>query len=332
MNEESTARQIGNAQGEEFKVKVSGGLPPEVLKELNKVDNLHGALSVLTTLAMIGGTVAVVMTWWSVWTIVPALIIMASRHHSFAILSHDAVHYRLFGNRLLNEIVGRCCGYVIGVSMCTYRVVHRLHHNHLYEKIDPDIPLMGGYPRGKAYLLKKLFKDLTFRTAHMNYGYFFGAPSINDETGKAVIPLEDTSPRLRQQALLDRWIMIVVQIAMLSISILTGYWMEYLILWVLPGLTLFQVILRLRAVLEHGAPEDQTNVRKAARTNICPLWLSWILFPHSVNYHLEHHLYPAIPHYKLAAAHQALKDHDLLQGAEIRPVFDTFGRVFANPA
>ena len=27
------------------------------------------------------------------------------------------------------------------VSMCTYRVIHRLHHNHLYGPQDPDIAL-----------------------------------------------------------------------------------------------------------------------------------------------------------------------------------------------
>lgn len=324
--------KLGRARGEEFSIKVSGGLPAETLKELNKVDNMHGALSVLTTLAIIVLVVAVTLNAWSVWTVLLAMVIMASRHHSFAILAHDAVHYRLFNSRFLNEAVGRFCGYMIGVSMCTYRVVHRLHHNHLYEKIDPDIPLMGGYPRGRNYLLKKLFKDLTFRTAHMNYGYFFGAPAVNDDTGKAVSPLADTSPRLRAQALNDRWIMIAVQVAMFGLSILTGYWIEYLLLWVVPGISLFQVILRLRAVLEHGAPSDATDVRKAARTNICPKWLAWLLFPHQVNYHLEHHLYPAIPHYKLAAAHQAMKDNDLLQGAEVRPVFDTFRRVFADPA
>jgi len=32
----------------------------------------------------------------------------------------------------------------LGVSLITYRVIHRLHHNHLYEAMDPDLPLMAG--------------------------------------------------------------------------------------------------------------------------------------------------------------------------------------------
>jgi hypothetical protein len=34
--------------------------------------------------------------------------------------------------------------------MLTYRIIHRIHHNHLYEPIDPDLALMAGYPRGVA--------------------------------------------------------------------------------------------------------------------------------------------------------------------------------------
>lgn len=323
---------VGEAVGEEFRAMRGGGLTGETLRALNTQNDALAAISVLSTFAIVAVTAWVTIAYWSVWTVVPAIVIMASRHHAMAILAHEATHYRLFARRGLNEAVGRLCGYMIGVSMCTYRVVHRLHHNHLYEKIDPDIPLMAGYPRGRAYLLKKLAKDLVGLTAHKNYGYFFGAPAVNRDTGKAARPLDDTSPRLRDQALADRWVMVGWQAAMLAAAIASGWWLEYLLLWVLPGVTIFQVILRLRAVLEHGAPAGFDSPKTAARTNLCPWWLAWLLFPHRVNYHIEHHLYPAIPHYNLPRAHAALKEAGALDGAEVRPVFGALARVFAEPA
>jgi fatty acid desaturase len=54
-----------------------------------------------------------------------------------------------------------------------------------------------------------------------------------------------------------------------------------------------------------------------------------LLFPHHVNYHVEHHLYPAVPHYHLPALHLALQRRGALGGAEVRDLRDTFGRVFA---
>jgi fatty acid desaturase len=321
---------LGASAGEEFHIQRGGGLAPALLQELNRQQDWKSAFSLLVTVAMIAGGAVLAVLWWP-WAIVPAWFVMVSRQHSLAILAHDATHYRLFSRRWANELVGRLCGYPIGVSMCTYRVVHRLHHNHLYTKADPDIPLMAGYPRGRRYLAKKLLTDLAGATAHKNYAYFFGAPAVNTETNKAVNPLGDTSPRLRGDALFDRWVMVAVQIAMLAAAIATGWWLEYLVLWVLPLLTLFQVLLRLRAVLEHGAPAGYVSAKEAARTTLCPWWLSWILFPHAVNYHIEHHLYPAIPHYNLRRAHALLAKQGALADAEVRPVFDTLRRVFADP-
>ena len=64
--------------------------------------------------------------------------------------------------------------------MCTYRVIHRLHHNNLYGELDPDTALHGGYPRGRAYLIRKLLKDLAGFTAWKTYAYFLGgAPALN---------------------------------------------------------------------------------------------------------------------------------------------------------
>jgi len=54
-----------------------------------------------------------------------------------------------------------------------------------------------------------------------------------------------------------------------------------------------------------------------------------LLFPHHVNYHLEHHLYPAVPHYRLPRLHQLLVEKDALDGAEVRDLGETFGLIFA---
>ena len=98
-------------------------------------------------------------------------------------------------------------------------------------------------------------------------------------------------------------------------------------------LTVLQPILRLRAIAEHGAvptflavdgrplqPHDGDVVNLLGRA---------ILFPHHVNYHLEHHLYPAVPHYRLPALHRLLQSKSALEGAEVRDVGDTLRLVFA---
>jgi fatty acid desaturase len=221
--------------------------------------------------------------------------------------------------------------------MCTYRVIHRLHHNNLYTDDDPDTAIHGGYPRGVAYLWKKLAQDALGLNAWKTFAYFFGAPAINRETSRALRPLDDTSPALRAAARGDRWWVAGVQVAAPLVALAAGGWtglLQYLVLWVLPMLTVLQVILRLRAIAEHGAVTDLASPLTAARSNrthgSAANWLGRaFLFPHHVNYHLEHHLYPAVPHYRLPAVHRALAARGVLDGAEVRDVPATLRAIFA---
>jgi fatty acid desaturase len=215
--------------------------------------------------------------------------------------------------------------------MCTYRVIHRLHHNNLYAPLDPDTALHGGYPRGKWYLIRKLLKDLSGLTAWKTYAYFLGgAPALNTQTNVAVRPLDDTSAKLRSEARSDRNMVVVFHVALLLVFAWSGYLLEYLVLWILPLVTVVQAILRLRAIAEHGATTDFSSPLTAARTNVGPAWLEWLIFPHHVNYHIEHHLYASVPHYNLPALHREMRAHGVLEGAEVIPFRATLGKIFAE--
>jgi fatty acid desaturase len=215
--------------------------------------------------------------------------------------------------------------------MCTYRVIHRLHHNNLYGELDPDTALHGGYPRGRGYLIRKLLKDLTGFTAWKTYAYFLGgAPALNTRTNVALRPLDDTSAKLRDEARADRNTVIGFHIALLVVFAWSGYLIQYLVLWILPLVTVVQAILRLRAIAEHGATTDFSSPLTAARTNVCPAWLGWLIFPHHVNYHIEHHLYASVPHYNLPRLHAEMAERGVLDGAEVLPFGATLGKIFAE--
>ena len=169
------------AIGEEFRDDGRGdkGLPPGLIKELSRQNDAKAWISVISLVAVLAAAIAVAMTWWTPWVVVPALLIIASRQQACFVLAHDAAHYRLFKNRRLNGIVGRALAAPVGISMRTYRVVHRLHHNHLYGTQDPDIPLHGGYPRGAWYLIRTLLGDLTSRAAPKPFAYFLGSTPVH---------------------------------------------------------------------------------------------------------------------------------------------------------
>ena len=306
-------------------------LPPERIRELSEIDNWQATTAVARTFAIIIGAVTFAYLIWDPVLVAATIAIIATQQHALIVLCHESTHYRLFNPRWLNDLVGRTCGMVVGVSMCTYRIVHRLHHNHLYQDQDPDIPLHGGYPRGRIYLAKKLFRDFCGLSAWKTYAYFFGAPSTNTESsGKSPPPLDDTSKHLQHSARDDRRLVAGIHLTALFLAFASGYGLKYLLLWVLPLATVVPALLRLRALCEHGAVDDITSPLRAARTNFSPRWLQWILFPHNVNYHLEHHIYPAIPQYKLPDCHREMVKLDAFEKAEIRSVQETFGLLFAD--
>ena len=269
-----------------------------------------------------------------------SIAVVGVQQHGLFILAHEAAHYRLFRDRTVNDAVGRAIGMAGAISMCTYRVIHRLHHNNLYTDEDPDTAIHGGYPRGTAYLCRKLALDAIGWNAWKTFAYFFGAPALNEATQRAARPLDDTSPQLRRAARIDRWFVVGFQLlAPLACFALAGGrgLAEYAAFWLVPMVTVLQPILRLRAICEHGAVSDLASPLTAARSNrtgggVLNVLGRALLFPHHVNYHLEHHLYPAVPHYRLPTLHRLLADKGVLEGAEVRDLGATLGRVFAPRA
>lgn len=319
-------------KGEEFKDDFRKALPRELVQRLTKRSAWRSTAAIVQDFAVIALAVVVALALWpNPFVIVLAVILIGTRQHALFVIAHDAAHYLLYERRALNDACGRLCATVQGLSMCTYRVIHRLHHNNLYGELDPDTALHGGYPRGRGYLVKKLLKDLTGATAWKTYAYFLGgAPALNTATQVAIRPLDDTSAKLRVEARRDRNGVIAFHLILLAVFAASGHLVQYLVLWILPLVTVVQAILRLRAIAEHGATTDFSSPLTAARTNLGPAWLEWLLFPHSVNHHIEHHLYASVPHYNLKALHREMLKHGMLDNAEVVPFRATLGKIFAE--
>ena len=319
-------------KGEEFKDDFRKALPREVVQRLTRRSPWRATFAVLHDVLILAAAIAAGLYFWpNPLIILLSVVVIGTRQHALFVIAHDAAHYLLYDNRLLNDAVGRACAMLQGLSMCTYRVIHRMHHNNLYGELDPDTALHGGYPRGRAYLVKKLLKDLSGLTAWKTYAYFLGgAPALNTSTKVAVRPLDDTSAKLRKEALQDRNLVIAFHVLLLGVFAWSGYLLQYLVLWVLPLVTVVQAILRLRAIAEHGATTDFSSPLTAARTNVAPAWLEWLIFPHQVNYHIEHHLYASVPHYNLPALHREMAERGMLQNAELVPFRITLRKIFAE--
>ncbi|HVX15810.1 MAG TPA: fatty acid desaturase [Pirellulales bacterium] len=80
------------------------------------------------------------------------------------------------------------------------------------------------------------------------------------------------------------------------------------LLWVLPLLTSFPYYMLLRDLYQHANADDGklTNSRVIFTNPV----LRWAMFIYGQDIHLTHHLYPAVPHYKLRKLHRLLVENN----------------------
>ena len=97
---------------------------------------------------------------------------------------------------------------------------------------------------------------------------------------------------------------------------LLGEWWYGLAFWLLPYLTWFQFVLRVRNIAEHGATEVSENPLQNVRTTLANPIERLFVAPYWVNYHLEHHMVMHVPCWRLPSMHAELKRKGL--GGQMR--------------
>jgi fatty acid desaturase len=80
-------------------------------------------------------------------------------------------------------------------------------------------------------------------------------------------------------------------------------------------LTTYSLAMRIRSIAEHGMVPDPADDMRNTRTTTARWWERLLLAPNRVNFHLEHHLVMAMPHYSLPRLHRLLRERGALDGA-----------------
>ncbi|WP_417207878.1 fatty acid desaturase family protein [Antarctobacter sp.] len=279
-------------------------LTREEIRSLSTRSDLWGAALVLHCWGVIL-TAAGVFVWCpNVATFLLALMVIGSRQLGLAILMHEAAHNALFRTRWLNEFAGNwLCGAPILADLAAYRHYHLMHHRHTQTDKDPDLRLSKPFPTTRASLRRKLVRDITGQTGIKQRAaqIMFAFRLVGETEGVSSQDLAQAfgGPVL-SRALVANLVLFAVFWA------LGGGWL-WPALWLLPLLTWFQLVLRIRNIAEHGAVEAGDDPLRNTRTTLAGPLERMFLAPYWVNYHLEHHLVMHVPAHNLPRLHALLR-------------------------
>ena len=275
------------------------------IRALAERSNLMGAALVAHCWAVIMAGLALFAIWPNPVTFLLAVMLIGSRQLGLAILMHEAAHNALFKSRRLNDLVGEwLCGRPILAELGSYRHYHLQHHRFTQTDKDPDLALSAKFPTSRASLRRKFTRDLTGQTGTKQFlGQIMMSIRLAGDRDAIEAAEAEFASALKAPEL---WKSLPVFLGVIVAMGLVGDWWWGLAFWLLPYLTWFQFVLRVRNIAEHGAVEQSDNPLQNVRTTRAGWIARTFLAPYWVNYHLEHHMVMHVPCWRLPSMHRAL--------------------------
>jgi fatty acid desaturase len=252
------------------------------------------------------GSISACVYYPSAPVFILAFLIVSSRQLALTHLVHDASHYQLMPNRVLNDWFSDFfLAAPVLITTESYRVQHLLHHKHLgRSNLDTDTRAWYSIS-GWQFVKRSLFTLIGWEAVTT----FFSYVGVSDR-------LKTTRPTW--SLLLRRLILTGVSNGLLlAYCLVLGNVWIYFFIWILPLFTLTMYLLTLRVLVEHQKESyaingcdnfDLTIEVPLTRTVKAGFFGRFFLGSMNFFYHHEHHLAPSIRYGNLPRLHKMLID------------------------
>ena len=275
-------------------------LPAERVRALSVLNPIQAVGRIAIEWALVVAAVLLCQHFWSWPVYVLAVIWIGARQHALLVLMHEATHHRLLRSRRSGDALSDLlCAWPLLVATDAYRRVHFPHHRYLSTSRDPEWRANIERPE---YRLPKRWFD-------------FGLLFLRDISGLGALSAMRAIARLYAEELEPQgtswrwagWLGRCAFYAAVAAAVtVLGGWQIVLLYWIVPMLTWLKWTMYLRGLAEHYGLEGGGEPLASSRTTL-PSWFGrWLIAPHNVHYHLDHHLYPSVPCFRLPQLHREL--------------------------
>lgn len=278
------------------------GLAPEVRA---RIAQLH----ILQPLHLLVALVFVALWAAAGWAIVRipdlrvrigCMLVIGVVIHALGNLMHDATHGNLFRKPFWDRWFGVVLGAPGLISATAWKVTHRLHHRHVRTDRDPEEPT--NITR-RPILVRVIF----YLTIILGTALFAIRLHL-------LALLRGTSSQ-RRAVLLEGVIIYALVAASFALFSTSAVFQ----IWLIP-VACAAALSNVRGWSEHKLTHGDQAAR-STRTVLSNPVVSFFMC--NLNYHLEHHLFPAVPWYNLPALHTILRD-EYPEGASVRRSYLVF--------
>lgn len=280
---------------------------------VNRVNELNGAKPAPFTFALvmawivIFGSISIAQWIDAWWATLLAILIVATRMNILGLLVHDQTHMAGYRHKFGDLIVNLFCAYpLLVLTVEGYAQVHLAHHRDYFGKSDPDHLRKSGpdwtFPKTRLQLLKLALKDLS------------GLNVIATIRGKRVA---DGQVKFQRRGINPKWVRPVYLLTIIGILVATGTWKLALLYWLLPLLTVMQLIVRWGAICEHEYNHENGFVTETTPLIELRWWEKLVLPNLNFSLHIYHHYFPGIAFSELPKVHQMFSDAGLVDDAAV---------------
>ncbi len=297
---------------------------PAELRSVGARSDAKALLCIAHAWIVIAASMALYAVWPNPLTFVLAVVLVGSRQLGLAILMHDGAHGILTGTRAWNDPVSQwLTAFPVFADTLPYRSYHLVHHRRTQQPDDPDLYLSAAFPITPASLRRKIFRDITGQT-----GLKQRRNQIRAALGKHGQSFSQRAATFRRKLGGP----IAANFVLLALATAFGKPHYYPLFWLLPLLTWYMVVLRIRNIAEHAVVPDNDDVMRSARTTYASWWERATLAPYWVNYHVDHHFMMHVPCYNLPKLHALLLARGLGHAMEIQPNYATVLKLATSQA
>lgn len=287
-------------------------IPGSELREFCRISNARSALAIAADIAIVALSITAARLWLPIWCYPLAVIMVGARQQALIVLMHEAAHRKLFRSAFWNDFIGELVlAWPLFISMFSYRANHSAHHRHLNTELDPDWVryLTPGaeesenwtYGRTRAKVVWPLIRDLLGLGAlnQIKRVVRLAKPRNHDPRKQGRESDLEAERRFGRYPAAAVWIFRAALVVVLTI---THSWAAFLLYWIVPALTMLKMCTRLRLLAGHFAIFGGEGVRTTLSSGL----ESFLLAPHKIGFHVEHHMYPSVYFQCLPELHRRL--------------------------